>query len=144
MFLSQRPNNDPEKWLAADQTRTAAPGNWHSKFDPRPEFTQTRDPKPWFNTGAMAFPWRSRGREDVSQSSICSSEWLPRHEEFDTPVNPILTEFRSTWTSNYREGAQNWLIYIDGSWGIKSIEHSTVQQRDHARRVLHLLAVISE
>lgn len=101
MFLSQRPNNDPQPLrvdnsdghVTKGKTRFAVNDPYKYRnakfvFDPRPEFTQTRDPYPYVGpNGATrhAFPgWLGSDR----------LAWSPRHEEFDAPVNPILFAVR--------------------------------------------------
>lgn len=112
MFLSQRPNNDPH-----------------------PAFTQTRDPKPLLDP-------EESGRYSVMPGmhpSIAVRNgliWAPRHEEFDTPVNPILAAFRSR---NYP--IPYWVHRLKLGHAPAGVE-ATPQQIDHARRVLSKLVAV--
>lgn len=145
MFLSQRPNNDP-KPFEIPNTYDALTGEGNVRLSkkadgavlaPRPEFTQTRDPHPYVGpNGATrhAFPgWLGSDR----------LVWSPRHEEFDTPVNAILAAFRIARHGgiSVQEQASGWLAVLKVRF---AEDDATPEQFDHARRVLHLLAVISE
>lgn len=84
MFLSQRPNNDKRPWDLDGVRFAVKPITPGARFDPRPEFTQTRDPLPWID--ARGIRW--------ADSRVTNVAFSPRHEEFDTPVNPILEAVR--------------------------------------------------
>ena len=159
MFLSQRPNNDPQPvYRPSDGKRgglmglhpNLLPGE-HGPFgrlerlhySPRPEFTQTRDPRPWLCACGL--------RHEKRQRTRCAPDWSPRHEEFDTPINPILADFRETRrVSNWKFLARNWLELLDedpemlDTFVWHPIVNPTQSEIRHARRVLHLLAVISK
>lgn len=142
MFLSQRPNNDPAPFHKKDNgirsdTNVHSYGRW--EFDPRPEFTQTRDPFPWL------LPDGSRHNKSSANylvpevdcyamgavGEIPGVRWAPRHEEFDTPVNAILSDYRS-----YHKGPESAVRWLrDREW----IDYPA---EDHARRVLSKLVAV--
>lgn len=145
IFLSQRPNNDPRPMVRLYDDRRHSVDDlngWsHSCFeeecplDPRPEFTQTRDPEPWITRQSYTHTDRYRYAENVNGVL----EWLPRHEEFDTPVNGVLDLFRRQRTRLIptRAHAEGFLSGIDRLLS----EGFTVAEVSHARRVLRRLAI---
>jgi hypothetical protein len=91
IFLSHRPNLDPEPYLNVHaNTRQADNRDGWRSFAPRPEFEPTRDPEPWTCDPAYAKGYCRSIRRTVHHDA-----WSPRREQYDTPVNPILTDFRS-------------------------------------------------
>ena len=75
------------------------------------------------------------------------SEWLPRREQFDTPVNPILAAFRGRL--DYQRAvnpvstsrlAEVWLSNVPWYGGVPG---ATPEQIDHAHRVLTRLAALA-
>lgn len=138
MFLSQRPNNDPQQWehrvtgKRFPDTYEAGTEAGLCDDNPRPEFTQTRDPKPWDLFG-VRFAIRP-----ITPGAV----WIPRHEEFDTPVNTILAEFRHNLTVSPSLGlglAEGYLRWSEAGSGEPTW---TAEERDHARRVLSKLVAV--
>lgn len=140
MFLSQRPNNDPQQWQHR-VTGKRFPDPYEAGTEaglcddnPRPEFTQTRDPLPWID--ARGIRW--------ADSRVTNVTWSPRHEEFDTPVNRVLAAFRSHYWSFRPENAEAWLKDMNegDGYGFDATLSATDAEVEHARRVLSKLTAV--
>lgn len=146
IYKSQQINLDKEPYLfqghryRADQVEGIRRNNSqrndpaHVVWAPRPEFEPTRDPKPWLcDYEVDGHPVRSffdgHGRYT----------WAPRREQFDTPVNRVLSGVREDWQESndlghdLRAHALMWLSTED-DWEV------TPEEAHHARRVLTRLA----
>ena len=131
IFKSKTVNLDPEPWVTPYGRTSSEPVNG-GDYQPRPEFEPTRDPAPW-TTDALG---NSRAAEGG-----WGKRWSPRREQFDTPVNRIMVEFREGWSHDPTYGAANWLISLDDpTWDVRSVFDATPAEIDHARRVLTRLA----
>ena len=126
IFKSRQVNLDPEPYF--DGTfRSAYPTL--CEYDPRPEFEPTRDPYPWLY---------SYGDRSASNSSSGSARWVPRREQFDTPVNRVLEAFRADDAGEAL--AQTAIGWLNG--GSMGDGYATPDEIDHARKVLTRLAAI--
>lgn len=107
-------------------------------FDPRPEFEPTRDEHPWLYAGERYA--ENPGGGWPGKRPV----WAPRRTQFDTPVNPILVEFRSAVDERlpYAD-PKSWLNGLEnpspGSWFYANPDHIT-----HARKVLTRLAALTK
>lgn len=131
IFKSRQVNLDPEPWVAEFGTdRYILPDDTSKAtvYDPRPEFEPTRDPWPYTHTGGSrhAFPGTLDGERLV---------WAPRREQFDTPVNRVLGEFRECDGDPVA-----WLLWLDQTPISQMGVDPTPEEVDHARRVLTRLA----
>lgn len=150
IFVSQRANDDPEPWVSHHgRHEDPDPAGWdfdvEFSFQPRPEFTQTRDEWPWQNED---------GERQALHNRLLGYEWSPRHDEFDPPVNTVLQAYRKF---SHRLGAVDlWLAAHDAleafggyvTWDdpehafhVLTKAHSAEVQ--HARRVLTKLAALT-
>lgn len=136
IFKSRQINNDPQPWACHTHL-----GRWAGQCDhagsihsPRPEFDVTRDPEPWIiDTGYLVIRSAFEPRED--DPLVVYAEWSPRRDQFDTPVNLILVEFRAS-----QHSAQWWLATLAHE---PESYRWTPAQIDHARRVLTRLAAVT-
>ena len=153
IFKSRQVNPDPKPYRRVngpEYTPGQMPRRSHVvreryvwTHDPRPEFEPTRDPMPYTRpdgSGRYAHPGTWCGQHLVLS---------PRREQFDTPVNPLLTELRGDverfsslaaavsdlldWLERYpKEGP------VEGLDGKEIV--LTKENIDHARKVLTRLA----
>lgn len=142
IYKSRQVNLDPKPWVDAETGKRLDVGDMLTAiFDdretidsPRPEFEPTRDPWPWLCDYEIdGKPVRSffdgHGRYT----------WAPRREQFDTPVNRVLSGVREDWQESndlghdLRAHALMWLSTED-DWEV------TPEEARHARRVLTRLA----
>lgn len=143
IFKSRQVNLDPEPWVDAEtgkrldvgDTLTAILEDRETIDSPRPEFEPTRDSEPWVNTFGNRV--RSPGRTDDGEFI-----WAPRREQFDTPVNRVLVDFRAQWDTcvtarERRDVAFAWKRDTGTGWNPLG---ATPDEIDHARRVLTRLA----
>jgi len=79
IFTSQKPNTDPEPWVAHDGTRSQHPHGFDTAtvtfgitFDPRDEFTPTRDPEPW-----VWEPWITSAQIEHARKVLARLAVLP-------------------------------------------------------------------
>lgn len=142
LFKSRQVNLDPNPWVTP-YGRVGAESVHGCQFDPRPEFEPTRDPYPW----VMALgPWAG-SRID---RQVPESEWSPRRDQFDTPVNPILERFRLRRSGflpddelSVAEHARNWLAPANWERVQASVSAATPEHIAHARKVLSRLAALA-
>lgn len=155
IFKSRQVNLDPDPYVIANtELRVSSPSATAyivSHFDPRPEFEPTRDPAPWrfVYDEPMRAATAERDRRGWHNDGQ-TVEWAPRREQFDTPVNPILVEFRASWGSVAYDGPRDqiasWLAALKGTErtikrrGYSLGSDPTPEQIDHARKVLNRLA----
>lgn len=142
IFKSRQVNLDPKPYMgwsgqryAADERHTEGYGDGSFKYDPRPEFETTRDPYPYVTTLRNGFTLRtvnkiSQSTDDGKDTGVESSNWAPRREQFDTPVNPILVALRK-WLGGEKYSRGDYA----GFWFYADWE-ATAAQINHARRVL--------
>lgn len=136
IFKSRQVNLDPKPWVdeSGGRHRWLAGVVFNMGYDPRPEFEPTRDPEPWVNVFGNRV--RTPGRTDDGEFT-----YDPRREQFDTPVNRVLVEFRMGWSHDPTYGAANWLESLDDpTWQVESVRNAAPEEIDHARRVLARLA----
>lgn len=144
IFKSKQVNLDPEPWKCYQTgERQAEPGH-HPDFDPRPEFEPTRDPMPVIHHHAECI----LNGERLEGLAFSGDEWAPRREHFDTPVNPILADFRRVWIGepDFMEAVEFWRDGLDeaGQDGPDQwTENYSVEEIDHAHRVLSRLAALA-
>ena len=136
-------SNDPEPWVEKSGGRHVA--NWAGlrTHDPRPEFEPTRDPLPWKCANGDKRFWSRRAAENHCGTDAI---YTPRREQFDTPVNPILVEFRKLWKGqpDILEMADHWARFeLDGDWESSMTHEYTMDQINHAHRVLTRLAALA-
>lgn len=155
IFKSKQVNLDPHPWLSENGPRYKRPPYPHTTWSlrPRPEFEPTRDPEPWLHTHVSENCHDTGGR--MSFNNGIGYEWSPRREQFDTPVNPILVEFRNT-LPNTNGGSAPWLAAhwtcSDEMWRQmclsdhhdEAVPIGTPEHEAHARKVLTRLARLSE
>lgn len=137
IFKSRQVNTDPQPFVNEGGVRWSVRVNQHLRFDPRPEFDVTRDPRPWEGVSVG----RSR-RYEHNDDNDPRIYWMPRRDHYDTPVNPILVEFREalmpyTRTRLWWHAEQELDRVNRGMW-----PEATLAQIDHARRVLTRLAAV--
>ena len=149
-FKSRQVNLDPEPYVYGhkdtrvdrEQGEELALNGFAIELAPRPEFEPTRDPFPY--VASLAGIDNRFSVAGVKYLPFVANypelRWAPRREQFDTPINPILVEFRRDCESD-----------IDG-WTISEIAahwcqsenvgdgYATPEQIDHAHRVLTRLA----
>lgn len=114
---------------------------------PRPEFEPTRDPEPW--QWSTQPEWRTADATRIIKTAG-RWVWAPRREQFDTPVNLILQDFRSDVRVNgtpVEEAVLDTLQWVKLYAQPGSVEgvggvflEITAEMIDHARRVLTRLA----
>ena len=142
IFKSRQVNLDPEPWVAWGVRYPKKAGSAY--YDPRPEFEPTRDPLPYWDTETDDDdPIRLSFKVDDPTNSVV---WKPRREQFDTPVNPILVEFRKLWKGqpDILEMADHWARFeLDGDWESSMTHEYTMDQINHAHRVLTRLAALA-
>lgn len=137
IFKSRQVNLDPFPYVDSDSRRydLASGKPRPEEYKPRPEFEPTRDPEPWAH----------RAYGDRSKFELNSFVWAPRREEFDTPVNRLLLEFRRLWVGQVdiveqaAELAYN-LGEHDYLWELREDTDYTPAEIEHARKVLERLA----
>lgn len=162
IFKSRQVNLDPTPWVYAlmgPATDTFTPAREATQitggfaYRPRPEFEPTRDPRPWLVSVADG-----SGLPDFRAASLATIdalphrekfdlliEWAPRREEFDTPVNRLLLEFRRLWAGQVdmleqaAEMAYN-LGDHDYLWELTQDTDYAPAEVEHARKVLERLA----
>ena len=158
IFTSQKPNIDPLPWYAPSgwngepaarfATEAEADAYGRNEYDPRDEFTPTRDPEPWLWKAAPGDTARVSDAEAQRLLQMGKGThwqgmglmWSPRREQFDTPVNQILVDFRAAVggmaTASFlaRAVLRNWMYWhaIEG----------TPDEHSHAGRVLARLAML--
>ncbi|UXO93891.1 hypothetical protein Pan2_72 [Pseudanabaena phage Pan2] len=149
IFKSRQVNLDPEPWVAHDPdgvpTRLATRDSahtaawvWGIEWAPRPEFEPTRDEYPWLN------PTTNYRHRSAWLAGENVAVWAPRREQFDTPVNRVLVEFRQGWAHDPTYGAANWLESLDDpAWPVESVRNAAPDEIDHARKVLLRLISIA-
>ncbi len=129
LFKSRQVNLDPEPVIAPGGERFDGSGwmplpNDGYNYAPRPEFEPTRDHA----------PWAERGNHNVrSATHFKGSEWAPRREQFDTPVNRVLVRYRESQTMMNADTLENWLWFLER-------QPYTPDEIEHARTVLTRLA----
>jgi len=139
IFKSQQVNLDPEPWIHPDSYNRYAEASPEDFLrSPRPEFEPTRDPHPYASAlGARyAYPG-TLGSERLV--------WAPRREQFDTPVNPLLAEFRLLWAgqTDMQDMAAEMVYNLtdhDYLWEMQRDTDYTPDQVNHAVKVLERLA----
>lgn len=164
IYASQRPNNDPEPRVNLDENGNEKPGTRHGRYAdcsalcverPRPKFDHTRDPEPWHVTLTSAKGhngrWREwRGAADDWDDALAHAEaanpgwnahtggYLPRHEQFDVPVNRVLVEFRADRVNPQGDGMDDPRELLDAmdQPEFSIFNDFTPEELDHARRVL--------
>lgn len=161
IFKSRQVNLDPEPWVCefgcGHSTDTG-----DGRYQPRPEYEPTRDPKPWeadvIKRGSFPYQytprrWRGAAKDwdDACEKAeaanpgydVIQCGYLPRREQFDTPVNPILVAFRADLLPDSlatADAAMDWLTDLSTlDWSRLNFD-PTPEQIDHARRVLARLA----
>ena len=142
IFKSKQVNLDPEPWITFDGIRVGA-DIMGTKYHPRPQFEPTRDPLPWKCANGDKRFWSRRAAENHCGTDAI---YTPRREQFDTPVNPILVEFRKLWKGqpDILEMADHWARFeLDGDWESSMTHEYTMDQINHAHRVLTRLAALA-
>lgn len=150
IFKSRQVNLDPEPWrvrsTGARLARSVPQEQERIKiWDPRPEFEPTRDPYPWVyfdhrNTSLGRFATLIEAERHGDRT-----EFAPRRDQFDTPVNPILVEFRKLWKGqpDILEMADQWARFeLDGDWESPMTGEYSTDHIEHAHRVLTRLAAL--
>ena len=130
IFKSHQVNIDPEPWKSLNHGGRGATALVYDdmKYSPRPEFEPTRDPEPYVREDG----WRERKEAKNLQGR--GYGWAPRREEFDTPVNQALVDFRRRYVLNgTRDDAAEWLETGIDPW------HYTPEEIKHAQKVLSRL-----
>lgn len=150
IFLSRRPNLDPEPWTCEhgarftdhDSAYDHSPGDdpeCGAILDPRPEQELTRDPLPFANRiPGNRYP-------DIDSAAYLTGQrtpgdlysWAPRRDEYDTPVNRVLALWREATDGDMR-GWGVWLA-LAGADMLRDGD-TTPAEIDHARKVLTRLA----
>lgn len=120
---------------------TSGPGR---RYDPRPELEPTRDDLPWYCT-AGGHRCDSRIREATSGQGYATHprthewEWAPR----DRNRNRLLVFFREA-EGGWECDEIRLRLHGDSPWFEDMIPHLTPAEVEHARRVLTLLAKLTE
>jgi hypothetical protein len=149
IFKSKQVNLDPNPYVSEiSGLRRPAPTDTNPsiwRYAPRPEFEPTRDPYPWRNRydgSRWADPGIDLGAVMPGAGVL---DWAPRRDQFDTPVNPVLAEFRKLWAGQVdmfdqaAELADN-LGDVDYLWELQRDTDYTPNEVTHARKVLERLA----
>lgn len=119
-------------------------------YDPRPEFEPTRDPYPW--DGVRVEGWKPQRisaaegyrRTVRGESGPRGFAYAPRREEYDTPVNPLLTELRADSRPGAVSDLLDWLERYSKEGPVEGLDGKeivlTKENIGHAKRVLTRLA----
>lgn len=105
IFKSHQVNLDRYPWASKMHRNTRYSANHDCDWLPRREFEPTRDPEPWVGPTDNSATKRYAEQGDTRMGR----KYLPRREQFDTPVNSILVEFRKGGAS-----PAQWLMVIGG------------------------------
>lgn len=148
IFKSRQVNLDPAPYVWPSGVRSmfteglGSDGLHHVlTYRPRSEFEPTRDPAPWWNPAEVI----QTGNYARSSEQLPGYNYAPRREQFDTPVNRLLLEFRRLWAGEVdiveqaAEMAHN-LGEHDYLWELQEDTDYTPDEVEHARRVLTRLA----
>lgn len=153
IFKSRQVNLDPKPYELLGVRYESENGvNAHAasqprRFDPRPEFEPTRDPEPWIEAIPLMYGGHDLTRYPRRGDSRYEWRWAPRREQFDTPVNPILAEFRAGWPEDRLDdddtlGDYAWR-WFDSISQPEARDYYTPEQIEHARKVLTRLAALT-
>lgn len=141
IFKSQQVNLDPEPYVDQHGSTRSPDGDpaghdfdVHFEYEPRPEFEPTRDPVPWWNRNEPI----QTGNYARSSEQLPGYVWAPRREEFDTPVNRVLSNLRLMRQGPIGEQetlaqTAQWVLDQESDW-------DSSPQFEHAYRVLTRLA----
>lgn len=139
IFKSKQVNLDPEPWVDESTLERHAERGIGDDFDPRPEFEPTRDPHPWeivvTATGEVCDRLSAPGWVTFWDATTEHLRWAPRREQFDTPVNEFIENYREAnrWSV---QSPQGWLDAIHEGYSPDSKYGRNPEMLEHFQRFL--------